>query len=102
MHDRASVRATAGEALPSRVDELSALYRLTDRLYRAHAAPEVYEAALGAILAALGCSRASILLFDAEGVMRFVASRGLSETYRNAVEGHSPWRPGDKDPQPIC
>jgi hypothetical protein len=34
-------------------------------------------------------SRASILLFDPDGVMRFKASRGLSEAYRAAVEGHA-------------
>ena len=34
--------------------------------------------------------------------MRFVAWRGLSEPYRAAVEGHSPWAPSDKDPRPIC
>jgi PAS domain S-box-containing protein len=34
--------------------------------------------------------------------MRFVASRGLSERYCRAVEGHSPWRPDSADPQPVC
>jgi PAS domain S-box-containing protein len=84
-----------------RVDELTALYRLTDRLYRALSVQEVYDAALDAIMEALGCSRASILLFDDSGVMSFVAWRGLSDAYRAAVNGHSPWMPGDKDPQPI-
>jgi signal transduction histidine kinase len=42
------------------------------------------------------------LLCDREGVMRFAASRGLSETYRRAVEGHSPWTPGETNPQPVC
>ena len=39
--------------------------------------------------------------FDPDGVMRFKASRGLSEAYRRAVEGHTPWRPDSRDPQPI-
>jgi PAS domain S-box-containing protein len=30
--------------------------------------------------------------------MRFVSSRGLSEAYRKAVEGHSPWNREDKNP----
>ena len=34
--------------------------------------------------------------------MRFVASRGLSEDYRRAVDGHSPWTSATRDPQPIC
>jgi PAS domain S-box-containing protein len=84
-----------------RVDELSALYRLTDRLYRARSAEDVYSAALDAIVGTLGCERASILLFDDDGVMNFVAWRGLSEHYRTTLRGHSPWKPGDRDPDPI-
>ena len=89
------------KALVTRVDELTALYQLTDRLYRAQSLGDVYEAALKALLGTLACSRASILLFDDAGVMRFVAWRGLSENYRNAVEGHSPWALGTRDPEPI-
>ena len=93
----------AAEALlgGSKVDELKALYRLTDALYRAQSQEEVYEAALEAITGTLGCSRASILLFDQAGTMRFVAWRGLSEGYRIALEGHSPWKPGTPAPEPI-
>ncbi len=89
------------ENLVRRVDELGALYELTDRLYRARSLADVYEAALDAIVQTLGCSRASILVFDQAGVMRFVAWRGLSEGYRSALEGHSPWKPGERDPDPI-
>jgi PAS domain S-box-containing protein len=81
--------------------EQAALYRFTDRLYRADGPAAIYEAALDSILEALGCDRASVLLFDDAGVMRFVAARGLSEDYQRAVDGHSPWRPGDEDPEPI-
>lgn len=81
--------------------EQAALYRFTDRLYRAESYGEIYDAALDAIIDGLGCDRASVLLFDAKGVMRFVASRGLSDDYRTAVDGHSPWTAGDRDPQPI-
>jgi PAS domain S-box-containing protein len=79
----------------------SALFEFTDRLFRAACAEDVYEAALTAITRALGCERASILLFDSAGTMKFVASRGLSANYRHAVEGHSPWTRESKDPQPI-
>jgi two-component sensor histidine kinase len=34
--------------------------------------------------------------------MRFVAWRGLSDAYRQVVDGHSPWTRDTKDPQPIC
>jgi two-component sensor histidine kinase len=80
----------------------AALYEFTDRLYRAASRDDMYEATLDAIGAALGCERASILLFDASGVLSFVAWRGLSEAYRRAVAGHSPWSRDTKDPQPLC
>jgi PAS domain S-box-containing protein len=79
-----------------------ALHRFTDRLYRADTRQAVYDAALDAITGALGCERSAILLFDESGVMRFVAWRGLSDGYRRAVDGHSPWTRDTKDPQPIC
>jgi PAS domain S-box-containing protein len=80
----------------------SLLFRFTDALYRAQGLDEIYEAALDAICEGLGCARASILRFDAGGVMRFTAWRGLSAAYRAAVEGHSPWQPDERDAQPIC
>jgi PAS domain S-box-containing protein len=84
-----------------RAEEQAALYRFTDRLYRAQSLTDIYDAALGAILGALGCARAAVLLFDEAGVMRFVASRGLSRAYRDAVEGHTPWKTADREAQPI-
>jgi PAS domain S-box-containing protein len=62
---------------------------------------EIHQIALDALTRGLGVSRASILLFDAGGVMRFTAWRGLSDGYRRAVEGHSPWTAGAVEPQPI-
>lgn len=79
------------------IDTASELYRLTDRLFRSQTLQDVYAAALDAITTAMDCERASILLFDTEGVMRFVASRGLSEQYRSDLEGHTPWTPGQRD-----
>jgi PAS domain S-box-containing protein len=78
-----------------------ALFRLTDRLYRAGSLAEAYDVALDGITELLGAERAAILQFDANGVMRFVAWRGLSEGYRGALDGHSPWQPGELDPAPI-
>jgi PAS domain S-box-containing protein len=78
-----------------------ALYQLADHLHRARSLDDVYDAALDAILDALRCDRASILLFDDAGVMRFVGWRGLSDAYRKVVEGHSPWRPDEKYPEPV-
>jgi signal transduction histidine kinase len=81
--------------------EIGLLYRLTDAANRAETLDQVYAAALDGIAAALGVARASILLFDSDGVMRFKAWRGLSDAYRAAVEGHTPWRPDDHAPAPV-
>jgi GAF domain-containing protein len=90
------------QAAAKRADQQTALYQFTDRLQRAETLTDICEAALDAILHASKCDRASILELDSAGVMRFVASRGLSEAYRKAVEGHSPWLPDAENPKPIC
>jgi PAS domain S-box-containing protein len=97
-----SDRKRAQDALAKRMEEQAVLDEFTDRLHRARLLDELYEAALDAIIRALGCQRASILLLDQLGVMRFVLSRGLSEHYRRTVEGHTPWPRDAADPQPIC
>lgn len=89
-------------ALATRVKEQAALYAFTDRVQRAASLEEVYESALDSITSALDCSRASILLFDDHGVMSFVGWRGLSDGYRKAVNGHTPWGPNSVNPDPIC
>lgn len=80
---------------------LQALYELVDRIHRSESMSEVNNAALDGILDALQCDRASILLFDEAKMMRFVGWRGLSEGYRRAVEGHSPWTSGEENPEPL-
>lgn len=93
--------ANASDPPVERMFKRRAFYRLIDRLYRAPSLPDVYEATLDAIIELLGCGKASILRFDKKGVMRFVAWRELSDGYRQAVDGHSPWRLGEIDPEPI-
>nr|CAD6437883.1 PAS domain S-box protein [Rhizobium sp. Q54] len=94
-------RTHAEQAIARHARDQAELYRLTDRLHRAGPIEDVYDAAIDAIVATLGCHRASVLLFDEAGVMRFVAWRGLSESYRKAVDGHSPWTPSTKSPDSI-
>jgi PAS domain S-box-containing protein len=79
-----------------------ALYDMLASVNRAAALPDIYEAALETILRCQNAERAAILLCDDERVMRFVAWRGLSDGYRAAVEGHSPWGPDEHDAQPVC
>ncbi len=80
---------------------LEILYRLSDLLAAARDADALYQAALASLAEGLEADRAAILLVDAEGTMRFRASRGLSAAYQAAVTGHSPWPPGDEAPAPV-
>ncbi len=95
-------RKRAEAVMARRADEQTALYRFTNRLYRAETLKDIYAAALDAIMDAMHCGRASILRCDTDGVMRFVAWRGLSEGYRRATTGHSPWTLQDENPEPVC
>src|SRR5215207_5340469 len=94
-------RKQADETLKEFARQQEALYKLSDQLHRTDSLEDVFNAALEAIISAIQCDRASILLFDDRDVMRFVAWRGLSEHYRETTDGHSPWMPDAKDPEPI-
>jgi PAS domain S-box-containing protein len=82
-------------------EAIRSLFRLTDRLYRSKSLPDAFAASLDAMTELLGCERASILTFDSAGVMTFRAWRGLSDRYRQAVTGHTPWKQGEPEPEPI-
>jgi len=77
------------------------LYRFAQAVMAASQVDQVFDAAMNAIHSALGADRAAVLLNDAHGVMRFRAWRNLSESYRRAVDGHSPWPREVVDPQPV-
>lgn len=87
--------------LERRFEELRVVSAMADSLGHARAPEEIYEEAIDGLLRATGADRASILLFDAHGTMRFKAWRGLSDAYRAAVEGHSPWTRETREPQPV-
>lgn len=101
--DRANYSASPfrKQSADPQLRELAALYDLTDRLQQARTFAEIYDAGFAAIAATLGTGRASILMFDDGGTMRFVSQRGLSEAYCRGVEGHSPWVAGATGAQPI-
>jgi signal transduction histidine kinase len=77
------------------------LYHFAKSVVSAEKVDDVFEAALDAIGTALATNRGAILIHDDSKVMRFRAWRGLSESYRRAVEGHSPWPPDAVAPQPV-
>ncbi|HEY6152582.1 MAG TPA: PAS domain S-box protein [Candidatus Udaeobacter sp.] len=93
-------RKKAEDALVEATRQQMALYEFSRRCQTVKSFDDIYTAALSAITKALECNRASILLYDQHKVMRFVAWRGLSAGYRKAAEGHSPWKPDTKNPQP--
>ena len=94
-------RKQAELALADAARHQKALFHLADHLHRATSADETFSAAMEAILGALECDRASILLFDENDRIRFVSWCGLSDGYRAATERYLPWRQDDRNPQPI-
>jgi signal transduction histidine kinase len=91
----------ADPALRGQLRTIGQLYELTARLSRSTGLSEVCEAAVEAIVQLTSAQRASVLLFDEQGIMRFRAQRGLSPAYRSAVDGHSPWSADASDPTPL-
>jgi PAS domain S-box-containing protein len=79
----------------------SAFHSLVDQAARAGSLDAVYQTALCCVQDGLGVERASLLVFDASRKMRFVAWAGLSEEYRTAVDGHSPWSPDEENAEPL-
>lgn len=97
-----TARKQGEKVLAAHARRQKALFDLADQLHRSQSLENVYTAGLDAICAALECDRASILLFDESKVMHLVAWRGLSDAYRHATGGHSPWKFGDDNPVPVC
>jgi PAS domain S-box-containing protein len=79
----------------------SPLYHLTLAVAAATRPDDIVEAAITCLHEAIGVDRSSVLLFDKEGVMRFRAWRNLSDAYRSAVDGHSPWSRDTTDATPV-
>lgn len=94
-------RKRAEEHLRRSLKRLEKLFAMTDAANRGVAPADIHALALDALVDGAGTDRASVLLLDEAGVMRFAAWRGISEVYRRAVEGHSPWTRDARDPVPI-
>jgi K+-sensing histidine kinase KdpD len=89
----------AAEPQPTLHPEL--VYQLTRAVSQATQLEEILEAALNCLNGSLQVSRSSLLLFGEDNRMHFRAWRNLSDEYRRAVDGHSPWAPETKDPEPV-
>ena len=98
--DISRLRAAEAE-LRERLDHMETLYELSAAVARSESMEDVYSASLHCVTRALKADRAAVLVYDTDNVMRFKAWRDLSEAYRAAVTGHSPWTRDAKDPQPV-
>lgn len=85
----------------AQLDQLTLLYTMADHIQRARHVDLIYEEAVEGLRRAVGADRSALLIADPSGTMRFRAWSRLSETYRRAVDGHSPWAPGMRDPRPV-
>ncbi|MFN8654557.1 MAG: response regulator [Gemmatimonadales bacterium] len=83
------------------LERLTAVGEMTLAMSRASTVEQICREALWTVIRVLEASRASVLLFDPDGKLRFKAWDGLSDGYRQAVEGHTPWMPGEPEPLPI-
>ncbi|HEX9816270.1 MAG TPA: PAS domain-containing protein, partial [Candidatus Thermoplasmatota archaeon] len=94
-------RKATRDELAIRVARLEALHTLSEKVARATSIEQIFAAAVDAARESIQVDRSAFLLFDDHAFMRFVAWKGLSEAYRTAVEGHSPWRPNEPNPTPL-
>jgi signal transduction histidine kinase/CheY-like chemotaxis protein len=81
--------------------ETEVLLRLARAMSHGEKPTDVYDPALDAFRDLLGAERSAILLSDDSGRMRFRAWRGVSDGYRAAVDGHSPWARTERGAKPI-
>jgi PAS domain S-box-containing protein len=98
-------RRRAEAELERRYTELETIHSLTMAVNTAVSEEDLRgtttREAIDAVMTTIHPDRAALLLTDADGVMRFKSWVGLSEKYREAVTGHSPWTPEERDPQPV-
>lgn len=94
-------RKHAEAALLQQHFELQTIHRMTEAVSRAETLEQIYQEMFDAIEHSLLVRRASILLFENDKKMHFKAWRNLSNSYRAAVDGHSPWNIEERNPHPI-
>jgi signal transduction histidine kinase len=87
--------------LEERVAQLASLSALSNAVARAESLGETYTAALDCLAQTLSPDRSAVILFDDDGVLRFRAWRRLSDEYRAATDGHTPWTRETRDPRPV-
>lgn len=82
-------------------NELHLLFSLVQDISRDQNEASIFRHAVEYLSQGLRCPKASILLFDTNGVMQFKDAVGLSDSYKAAAAGHSPWTPDTAEPEPV-
>ena len=82
--------------------DIELLYELIASVNRIDSIDDVYALVLRSVMRGTKSDRAAVLLFDEGGTMRFQVSEGLSNRFKAAVEGHTPWKRDDFYPPPIA
>src|SRR2546423_8394523 len=89
------------EELRERVREVDALYRIADAIARTTSPEALFAEAVETLLEATRADRASVLILDDDGVMRFQAATVLSDRNRTFTGGHSPSAVDSLDRKPV-
>jgi len=100
-----TARKCAEAKVQQQIERMHELRRALESLNRAYDPEQAWQAAVSAIMAVMEADRASVLLFDPDNdsdeKVHFVAWQGLSEPYRQAVDGHCPWQHHETGAEPI-
>ena len=80
---------TQKQLLEERVSQLNSINFIIETINQATTLNEVYGAAMHSIRETLRADKSSVSLFDPSGVIRFAAWSGLSQNFRETVEGYS-------------
>ena len=72
--------------LEHQFEQLQLLYELTQAVNRADEPGEIYLAAVEGLVRAVAADRASVMTFDADGVMRYKVWKGISDRHRATME----------------
>lgn len=97
----ASSRTVLLPGVPTEHERLQRIVQLCHTLANADRLEPMFDAVVDALAEGTGLQRTSVLTLDPTGAMRFRAFRGLSDTYRARVDGHSPWPPDCLEPAEI-
>lgn len=99
---------TVSKSTPHKTGQLEEQFRVLQLIYdmmsavgQAESVEEIYARAISALIDVLDADRAAVLIRHDQNDLRFEAVHGLSPEYQKAVEGHSPWKVDNPDPQPI-